>query len=189
MPKKRIFIAIPITREFFLALEEKLKPFAELPIRFSKSELWHLTLLFLGYLTEEEIKEVEKIAEQASKKFPVFTLKSSNIILFPKNRPRMLWLNFKENKIYNELAVWFEDRINFFKKEKRAINIHLTLARFDQREGVKIQEKFEKLGLGAILNFEKEISADRIQIMESKLNLGGITYETIGEYYLCEKYT
>lgn len=189
MPKKRIFIAIPITRDFSLVLEEKLKPFLDLPIRFSKSELWHLTLLFLGYLSEEEIKEVERVVEEASKKFPVFTLKSSNITLFPKNQPRMLWLNFQGNKIYNELIIWLESRINFLKKENRAINIHLTLARFDQGEGGKIQEKFEKLGLDAISNFEKEILVDKIQIMESKLNPAGTTYEAIKEHHLCEKYT
>lgn len=189
MPKKRIFIALPVTKEFSSALQEKLKPFLDLPIRFSKPELWHLTLLFLGYLAEEEIKEVESIVEEAGEKFTVFALKSLNITLFPKTQPRMLWLNFKENKIYNELVDWLEERINFFKKENRTINIHLTLARFDPREGDKIQKKIEKLGLDAISNFEKEILADRIQIMESKPDPRGTTYEIIKEHRLCEKYT
>lgn len=188
MPKKRIFIALPVTKEFSSALQEKLKPFLDLPVRFSKPELWHLTLLFLGYLTEEEIKEVERIVEEAGKKFTVFALKSLNIALFPKTRPRMLWLNFEENKIYNELVAWLKERINFFKKENGAINIHLTLARFDPSLGREIKEKFYKLGLDKFSDFEREIPAHRIKIMESKLSPDGTTYEAIKEYRLCEKY-
>ena len=184
MPKRRIFIALPLKKEFSSALAEHLKSFLDLSIRFIPFQNWHLTLIFLGYLTDKEIREAEKIIEEASAKFPGFSLKSKNITLSPGIRPRMLWLNFQDNKIYNGLTTWLEERINFLKKENKEIKIHLTLARFDQREGGKIQEKFEKLGLDKVSKFGKELLIDKIQIMESRLKRDGAVYNLIREYKL-----
>lgn len=195
--KRRIFLAIPATETFSSALLEKLKPFYDLPIKFIKPELWHLTLIFLGYLDDEEIMAIKKIAEEASNKFPKFILKTKNIVLFPDNRSRMLWLNFMENRGALELVIWLDAKINALKSEtelfqeykpiNRAVHIHLNLARFEPGEGNKVKEKFYKLNLAKVSGFEKELLIDRIQIMESKLSKEGARYSVLNEFELCEK--
>lgn len=176
--KKRVFLAIPVNHDFISGLETKLKELGGLPVKFIPSENWHLTLIFLGWLKDKEIQTIQKIAEEASRKFPTFVLRAKNIVLFPKNRPRMIWLNFYDNKIFNELTIWldseFKKTLKNYKPLSRGIRIHLTLARF------KVGRRFAFSSAG----FEKKFKADKIQIMESKLSRGGAVYNLLGEYKL-----
>ena len=55
--KHRIFLAIQIPESLKNILEDRLKPLInEGEIRFMPKENWHITVSFLGYLSNEEIE-------------------------------------------------------------------------------------------------------------------------------------
>lgn len=193
--KHRIFAAIPIPQNFLDSLARHLQPFRKLPVRFGLIENWHLTVAFFGYISGEEIRELKTIINSLSKTLRIFVLTSTSIDFAPsKTIKRMLWLNFAPSKDFEDLTFKLEKEILTAKKDKkiflefkplrRPLQLHLTLSRFSPPQFSAIQKEFTKLHLEKLSAFEKDLPADRIEIIESKLSSGGAKYQTIAQYQL-----
>jgi 2'-5' RNA ligase len=193
--KHRIFIAIPLSRDFIESLEDHLKPFKMTGLKFISVDSWHLTLAFLGYLDEVELKELENILELFSKKTAPFVLKPKAIVFAPpEGISRMLWLKFDSSENYENMVLALEKEIfksqkekNFFSKFKpirRPPEIHLTLARFSPLKAAIIKKRFQDLNLEKFKTFEKETPVGNIELMESKLRPEGARYRILSAYKL-----
>jgi 2'-5' RNA ligase len=164
--RRRVFIAINLPEKIKSKLTEYQLKWPELPCRWTKKENLHITLEFLGYLTDADLIEVcQRIKEMAEKK-KCFSVKLNKICYAPPGRklPRMIWATGERIKELNLVP-------------------HITLGRiktwqFRQTEPEERPEINEDINL----NFE----VNSIEVMESQLKRGGAEYIILESFQLRE---
>lgn len=131
----RSFIAIALNENLHKELESlqaKLKA-ADADVKWVKSENIHLTLKFLGNITDEQIEDVKNVFKKMGSNFKNYSIHLAGVGAFPKIQyPRVIWVGMDEgveetDKIYKSI----EEELNKkgFAKEKRSFSPHLTLGR------------------------------------------------------------
>ncbi|MFQ5815878.1 MAG: RNA 2',3'-cyclic phosphodiesterase [Candidatus Hydrothermarchaeaceae archaeon] len=127
----RSFIAVGITTPEVLNLLEELRKI-EADIKVVKPENLHLTLKFLGEITEGRVDEIHKALTDCLSLFRAFDVSLKGVGAFPKpRRMRVIWIGFDKN---GERFVEMNDSIGGalesigFRREGR-FHPHLTLAR------------------------------------------------------------
>ena len=91
--RHRIFIAINLPKGIKDKLLEYQSKWPEIPSRWTKPENLHFTLIFLGYLNDEELVNVCQITKEVASKYKPFSIKLEKIIYGPSaGKPRMIWL-------------------------------------------------------------------------------------------------
>lgn len=130
---------------------------------FYPKEKIHLTLVFLGYLKDEDLGAVERVCADIVRHTEPFSLYLEKAILMPKNK--MIWGVFKPSKalknLQERLKLGLENALSI-KGEKRPYWPHLTFLRLKSREwpkSAKIWQKERRLGLS--------FPVKSIEIMES----------------------
>ncbi len=191
--KHRIFIAINLPENVRKKLEDYQRKWPELPIRWTKSYNLHVTLVFLGYLSDEEILEVCNVTREVASQNSQFSINLKKIIYGPpqKTPPRMIWVEGEKNielgKLQKDLNNSFSglsqsepqrDRKEgiFFELKSRkggALAPHITLGRLKSWEFRAIEpESRPEVNEEIDLNFE----VNSIDVMESELKKGGPNY-------------
>lgn len=84
--KHRIFIAINLPENVRKKLEDYQRKWPELPVRWTKSYNLHITLVFLGYLSDEEILEVIKTTQEVVTRNESFSINLKKIIYGPPKK-------------------------------------------------------------------------------------------------------
>jgi len=152
----RIFIAINLPDRSKSKLAEYQLAWPELPCRWTRKENLHITLEFLGYLTDEELVEVcEKTDKMASEK-KSFTVRLNKICYGPGDEKpiKMVWATGEKIKELN-------------------INPHITLGRIKTWQFRQIEpEQRPEINEDIDLSFE----VNSIEVMESQLERGGPKY-------------
>ena len=209
--RHRIFIAINLPFDIKKRLSDSQKKWPNLPARWIKSDNLHITLAFLGYLTDGELGEVcitvKKVAErhspfeinlnkiaygpvgEKSPRPPKFLNNSEHQIKQENTnqkfgRPRMVWINGKRSKDLSDLKVDLENILSEsirFKPEKRSFNIHITLARLKQLE-FKSLELEERPEIDE--NIDLTFAVESIDVMESVLRRTGPQYTILESFDL-----
>jgi len=174
--KHRIFIAINLPKEVkdYLAKFEK-KRF-NWPVRWTKPENLHITLVFVGYVGDVELEKIKEITKQVVCNYREFDVVLEKICPGPINaRPRMIWVLGKRNDYLSQLKEELENalisssEIPYNRKENREFFVHITLAR--ARGFSKIPAVDVKLNI--------EFKVNSIEIMESKLLPTGAEYNVV----------
>jgi len=169
--RHRVFIAINLPEEIKKELSSFQSKWPELPCRWTKKENLHITLEFLGYLTDEELIELcQKTKEMASGK-KTFSIRLNKICYGPPRKsprhpdesrggwrggwsPRMVWVIGERVKEFN-------------------LTPHITLGRIKTWEFRQIEPEERPIVEEEIsLNFE----VNSIEVMESQLKRGGTEY-------------
>ena len=201
--RKRIFIAINLPEEIKKKLSDYQSKWPELPCRWTKKENLHLTLFFLGYLTDEEVGEVCKITREVASKYSPFSISLDKILYGPPKKmpartrhnfedvggsvaggpPRMIWVQGEKSKELANLKGDLEDSLTEnirFSPESREFSPHLTLGRIKTWQWRQIEPEDRP-------EVEEDISlsfnVNSIEVMESKLKRSGPEYtilESVG---------
>lgn len=181
--RHRIFIAINlpegIKKEIF-SYQEK---WPELPVRWVKPENIHITLAFLGYLSDEELLEVLKIAKEIAQRNNSFSINLKKICYGPPKKmpPRMVWAEGEKSEELGKLQKDLENSLSHAEalakadglKETRPYTPHITLGRIRQWEFRQIESE-ERLEVNEDISFSFEVKS--IEVMESQLKRGGPEY-------------
>ena len=181
MKKRRIFLAINLPdsiKKNLLSFQEK---WFDLPVRWTKKDNLHITLIFIGYVDDEEMLEICRLAKEAISKYNSFEIKLNRICLGPPNQPaRMIWIegqtdnNLARLKDDLEKALLNSSKSGFNRVENRAFKIHITLARIKHRAWQVLSDKPE-INQELNLNF----LAESVEVMESHLSRGGAEYAVL----------
>jgi len=195
MPKRRIFISIPLAKEARYALErgvyeieERLaKSFSE--VRFSPPENWHITLLFLGDQEDDALAKIVRVTEEVAAEAPELELNLEKIIYGPPSisgksnkEPRMIWAVGDEtsSQKIGALKRKLEDRLIEvgvrFEIDHKPEILHITLARIARFDAGSTPPVEEKLDL--------KMRGEKIEVMESELKKGGPEYFVLGSFDL-----
>jgi len=162
--RRRIFIAInlpELVRKELASLQAK---WPELPCRWTKPENLHITLEFLGHITDQDIPEVFQRAKELAGKNKPFELRFDNVCYGPPGKmpPRMIWVTGPKIVQLN-------------------ISPHITLARIRTWEWRKIEPE-ERPDIAENLDLSFEVAS--FEVMESRLKKGGPEYTILESFSL-----
>jgi len=181
--KHRIFIAINFPEEIKRELEKFQSRWPELPIRWVKPENLHITLAFLGYLTDEELVEILRITKEVTSRHQPFSINLTKICYGPpkKTPPRMIWVEGEKSKDLANLQLDLEKFLTSsrkikFETEERSFTSHITLGRLRQWEFRQIEPE-ERPNVETDISLSFEVSS--IEVMESFLKRTGPEYEIL----------
>jgi 2'-5' RNA ligase len=189
----RVFIAINLPENIKKKLTDYQLKWPELPCRWTKKENLHITLAFLGYLTDEELLEVCKITKEVALRHEPFFINLNKILYGPPHQskhgtgqapnqpPRMIWIEGEGSKDLGKLQKNLENALSSAQaltkadkeQEARPYTSHITMGRLKQWEfrQIEIEERPE---VNEDVSFNFEVKS--IEIMESQLKRGGPEY-------------
>jgi len=188
--KHRIFIAINLPDSVRKELLSFSSHWPELPCRWTKKENLHITLTFLGYLSDDEVLKVLKVTEEVARRNSSFFITLNKIIYAPPQKipPRMIWAVGDPPK---EMCLLKEDLDQSlthagipFISEREKFLLHVTLGRIRTWEWRQIEpEERPDISEDISLNFR----VNSIEAMESRLKRGGAEYTVLKSYPLSER--
>ena len=192
----RAFIAIDLPADIRTTLGQKQADFRtalsqanpsspqfESNIRWTHPEGIHLTLKFLGEITDAQVKQVTD-SLSGLKPFESFSVEVKGFGFFPSaERPRVLWAGVQAPPVLARLAGEVESSMESsgFPREQRVFNPHLTLARF--------RAPAPRPNLRALVEQQADATMGRFEIthfylFESKLSPRGSEYRKVARFPL-----
>jgi len=157
----RIFIAINLPEDVKRQLAEYQKKIDELfqlpsPIRWTKEDNLHITLEFLGNLSDDEVMKVCQDTEEFAKNHKSFTVALDKISYGPPKKmpPRMIWVTGEKIPELN-------------------LTPHITLGRIKMWEFRRIEPE-ERPDISREIGLGFEINS--LEVMESQLQKFGPDY-------------
>lgn len=184
--KHRVFIAINLPEHIKKELSKYSERWLELPAKWTAQDNLHITLEFLGDLTDQEIADACQIVKEVSERNKVFSINLNKIIYGPPKKmpPRMVWAEGeKSEELYDlrkDLQEELVEKINF-RPEARGFVPHITLARISEWEFKKFDpEERPEVNEDIDLVF----SVDSVDVMESVLRRGGPQYTILESHSL-----
>lgn len=191
--RHRIFIAINLPGDIKKFLSGYKKKWPKLPAKWTSAENLHITLVFLGDLTDTELGEVCMAVKEVTEKHNSLDIRLNRIGYGPDDKtlrhgsrqearlaskeaagqvPRFIWANGDKSKELSLLKKDLQDsllqKVNFI-PELRMFSPHVTLARISTFAWRQIEpEERPEINENIDLNF----SVDSIEVMESELKKG-----------------
>ncbi len=185
--KSRLFIAIPLPEFLKDALQECREWLSSYP-EMKEIKNWiapsnlHITLHFLGDISEKKIPYLQEIVNQTAQKLPL-SLTMKDIGTFEENElPNSIWVGIEKNEqlktIHQELTKKLEDlEIELESTSFENYNPHVTLAYIDANNETKkaIKERLKKILVGEIGVWENS----KIELISSTKTTEGSVYKVI----------
>jgi len=179
----RIFIAINLPEDIKEQLYLYQAKWPELPCRWTKKENIHITLVFLGYVKDEELPEILKTAKEAAARNKPFLINLNKICYGPidKKPPRMVWAEGEKSQELGNLQIDLEKAVlesftsyrNEVSGSGRPYAPHINLGRLKIWE-FKAIEPEERPEISEEISLSFEVNS--IEIMESRLKPKGPDY-------------
>jgi len=177
----RTFISIElperVRKEIFKAFDT-LRGTGLVSGNFVQRDNLHLTLKFLGDVTEEEIVKIKSKLSEI--KFSKFEMHTDGIGFFPSEQYiRVLWVKLVSDKVKYLKDIVEEKLFEIgVSKEEKEFTTHLTVARI---KNVKDKEKFlEKI---QNMNIKKMIfDVEKISLIKSELTPLGPVYKSLQDF-------
>jgi len=183
----RTFIAIDLDESLKRALETlvgELRPLAK-SVRWVGVAGMHLTLKFLGEISEADSARVSSVLGEIAPRHPNFELVLEGTGVFPPGRrdPRVLWVGMASGPPLLALQEDIEREMEKlgFEREKRRFHPHLTLGRvkFPSRLDLLVQEMGKRQG--------QKFGGMRVRkftFFQSTLKPSGAEYTVLKEFFL-----
>ena len=171
----RCFIAVDLPED----VKENLREirFDEQAAEIVKVSDYHLSLKFLGEVSELKLERVKKELNRV--RFKPFKLKLDKIGSFPRDKKfiRVIWIGVTPKRKIIDLMKDIDNLlVSLFQREKR-FEPHITLGRV---KAVRNMDRFRKIFDARI---EKSFNVGCIKLIKSELTgKGAVVYETLGEY-------
>lgn len=179
----RAFIAIELPESIREALAREQARFRGVcpDARWTRPEGIHLTLKFLGQISDDQVEEVKKALGQLAR-FDKFKVQAKGFGFFPNaKRPRVFWAGLEAPPDLARLAAQVESATAAigFSPENRAFSPHLTLARFNvPRPQPKLQALLAEQSEPTLGTFE----VSEFFLWESKLSPRGAEYRKVARF-------
>jgi len=179
----RTFIALELDESLQRYLGEIIRQVAQqLPgLRWVDPAGIHLTLAFLGELTDEQLAAATQAAQQAARQVAPFDYRLSHLGIFGSPRQsRVLWLGIDEptGKLLQLHHVLNQELIQRnFSTDKRPFSPHLTLSRIKAPLTLEEQQRLQRL----LAKQDRSASSlsyhvHHLSVMKSELSRTGAKY-------------
>lgn len=182
--RHRIFIAINLPNEVKKQLNRYSEKWPDLPCRWTKKDNLHVTLVFLGELTDVELADVCVAVKDVSVRHQAFDILLNKVSFGPENKFKYIWVSGEKSKelqnLKNELEGQILEKVRF-KPEGRGFAPHITLARVSEWE-IKQRDPEEIPDISE--NLDLFFTVESIEVMESELKKGGPVYTVLESHTL-----
>ncbi len=177
----RCFIAIEMPTALKDAMAERTENVRRsgADARWVKAENLHLTLKFLGSVSEETIEPIKSALLEAVKRHSGFRLRFRGAGVFPdRKRPRVVWIGAEDSGELVSIQKDVEEAMSAlgFEAEKRPYSPHLTIGRLKspRRREILIRE------LDAISTVDfGSMDVAEVALMRSTIKPGGAEYSRL----------
>jgi RNA 2',3'-cyclic 3'-phosphodiesterase len=129
---RRIFIAVTLDEAIHQSLEKTQKWIRPLLTKgqFANPSLFHLTIQFLGELSEDRIHSLVNLQHQWTGDIKPFTLRIERLGYFDKRNKAVLWAGVAENPALNQLAEEVRETLKLMGfVDPKPFKPHITLVR------------------------------------------------------------
>jgi 2'-5' RNA ligase len=190
LPQIRVFVAVELPedlREHLGRLRSRVGPAAQ-TAKWVGPDLLHITVRFLGEMSEERVKSVETATVAAASALQPFELVLARMGAFPHARsPRVLWVGLESDAGFaslQHLHAEVENRLDQqgFGREQKPFSPHITLARLPDRSS---SEQRRALGdawvshTGRPVDSPRSFPVNAVTVMSSDLRSGGPHYTAL----------
>ena len=183
----RAFIAIDFDKEIKDTISSLIQQCdtGDKNIRWVKTQGMHLTLKFLGEVSEDKITQVKSVLANIVKDYPSFQLSLKGTGSFPPGarHPRVIWIGIDLNETLQNIQTRLENELHKirFPKEKRIFHPHLTLGRVKGPQNLgTVMESLEQHNE---TDFGK-MTVNKLILFKSTLKPTGAEYTKLSEFYL-----
>ena len=183
----RTFLAIElpeIYQEDIRGVQERLKERIK-GVKWVKADNVHLTLKFLGEITEAQAEEICRVTSQVTRGHVRFPVQLKGVGVFPDlRRPRVIFLALSQGE-YEVVALEKElsdslEKIGF-PREKRAFHPHFTVGRF---KALKPGGELSRV-VADFSNYQREPFVARgVTLFKSELRPEGAQYTRLAQFEL-----
>jgi len=179
----RAFIAVDLPESIRATLRHKQTAFRSVApgARWTEPEGIHLTLKFLGEVSDSKVREVSERLRKLGP-FEPFAIRVAGLGFFPDGRrPRVFWVGIEESASLIRLAQHVDKEMQAigFAREERAFRPHLTLARFREPQALPaLQAAISGQGEEDLGSFE----VSDFFLFESKLSPHGAQYRKVERF-------
>lgn len=177
MKNHRLFIAINFPEDIKKKMLDFQRGWAGLPVRWTKPTNLHLTLVFIGYVDNDELYEICRLVKESAESCQPFEIIFKRVCLGPPGQPpRLIWIEGEPSLALAQLKDELERALSqsttgSYQPEARAFKPHITLARIRQDEWRQLSPQPK---------IDQEISliapVNSIEVMESTLLRSGAEY-------------
>jgi 2'-5' RNA ligase len=146
--------------------------------RWVRSEGIHVTLKFIGEVTDNRVEKIENVLGSVASDAPVEMIFRGTGFFPNERRPRVFWIGIDATPNLAEIAAQVETQLEplGFPRESREFRPHLTLARIEETGGI------EKLHDAMRRSSSAEFGAVRtneMHLYRSELGRGGAKYTRV----------
>jgi len=205
--RHRIFIAINLPQDLKKKLIGYQEKWSELPIRWTKEENLHITLIFLGYLSDEELLEICKITKEIALRSQPFLINLNKICYGPPKKPprsmspkgsfprlprsssesgapRMVWVEGEKSQEFTSVRDDLEKTLleNFTPDRNEASGARRVFSPHITLGRIRVWE-FRQIEPEERPEVDEDIAlnfeVNSIEVMESQLKRGGPNYAVL----------
>lgn len=183
MRQMRLFVAVNLPFEIKKGIGSFIRDLRKVnaDMKWVEPENLHLTVQFLGNVSEDQVPAVAAALNRAAERIAPFTLKLSGVGVFPsRERPRVFWAGVGGDTVdllQLNRQVQRELKEPGFAPGKNKFSPHLTLARLRSPAGfLDVFDKAEKVAENKIFGSAKISTVD---LMLSELGSRGPKYFTL----------
>jgi 2'-5' RNA ligase len=179
----RAFIAIGLPAEIQQKLEEVITDLkgriSDGPVRWVSGGSIHLTLKFLGDVSEANLEMLKKILQTEASVHHAFEISVGGLGAFPTiHRPRVIWVKVEVPQELKSVQRGIEHETTRlgYDREERPFSPHLTLGRVSRnatpRDIQRIGEALEQTTVGVL----GTVRVEEVNLYRSDLRPGGAVY-------------
>lgn len=179
----RAFIAIDLPSPIREKLEQETKSLKNhllnLPIRWVPTENIHLTLIFLGDVSETNVDMIAEIINTHGRQQSRFEMSIGSLGVFPNtSHPRVLWVGVEapeELKVFRGKIASEITRLGY-KIDDREYSPHLTLGRVSRNASSEEVRTISKILEKEKLGFVGVVPVAEVHLYRSDIKTGGAIY-------------
>jgi len=190
----RTFIALDLNKELQRFLGVIISQASqELPdLRWVEPAGIHLTLAFLGELSDDQLAEAIRASEEAAQKATPFEYRLKGLGIFGSpSQPRVIWMGVEDlpsgkiqgsplQQLHRVLTKELE--LRGFETEKRPFSPHLTLVRIKQQLTLDAQQRLQRVLHSRLAGSSSAVyQVNNLCVMKSELSRAGAKYTCLRE--------
>lgn len=140
--KRKIYISINLPKQTRKRLIRAVEKWQDLPVKWTKEDNLHVTLLFLGFVDDDAAYDICEKVVFATQEEEIFDIEFDSLELGPNaDDPRMIWVSGKSNAQLLSLVEKIEKELNIFVSAKKEFFPHITLGRIRKNKWEELAEK------------------------------------------------
>ncbi|KKR92088.1 MAG: 2'-5' RNA ligase [Parcubacteria group bacterium GW2011_GWC1_43_11] len=182
--KHRLFTAITLPEAVSLEIARLQKDLDRLKLPVVWDNTFHLTLNFLGQVTDSDTGTIKNLISDTTKNFYSFTLQLLYLdTLYSRHDPTILYLTLAKSDDLIQLQASLSSSFSSITPQPRKFLPHITIGKFKRTDPVTTKHFIDLVSDFATPEFS-EIPVDKIILYESLPSKVGTTYRQISQFML-----